>query len=96
MMIISHLPGASTTLNYLSLSLSLSSLITSDMPWTQGTLCGMPEIRSVTSLEAIFLSEQTSSPYHSVFRQVLDTKYGLKRWQIGEIASKIGQLYYHY
>jgi len=22
--------------------------------------------------------------------------YGLKRWQIGEIASKIGQLYYHY
>ena len=23
-------------------------------------------------------------------------KYGLKRWQIGEIASKIGQLYYHY
>ncbi|XP_076677467.1 protein SCAI isoform X3 [Andrena cerasifolii] len=27
---------------------------------------------------------------------ILDTKYGLKRWQIGEIASKIGQLYYHY
>jgi hypothetical protein len=22
--------------------------------------------------------------------------YGLKRWEIGEIASKIGQLYYHY
>ncbi|XP_076359489.1 protein SCAI isoform X1 [Tachypleus tridentatus] len=29
-------------------------------------------------------------------RQILDVKYGLKRWQIGEIASKIGQLYYHY
>ncbi|XP_058861179.1 protein SCAI [Acipenser ruthenus] len=29
-------------------------------------------------------------------RQVLDHRYGLKRWQIGEIASKIGQLYYHY
>ncbi|EEC17464.1 conserved hypothetical protein [Ixodes scapularis] len=29
-------------------------------------------------------------------RQILDIKYGLKRWQIGEIASKIGQLYYHY
>ncbi|KAJ8286429.1 hypothetical protein GJAV_G00039170 [Gymnothorax javanicus] len=29
-------------------------------------------------------------------RQVLDTRYGLRRWQIGEIASKIGQLYYHY
>lgn len=29
-------------------------------------------------------------------RQVLDTRYGLKRWQIGEVASKIGQLYYHY
>ncbi|XP_060600178.1 protein SCAI-like [Ruditapes philippinarum] len=29
-------------------------------------------------------------------RQVLDVKYGLKRWQIGEVASKIGQLYYHY
>lgn len=22
--------------------------------------------------------------------------YGLKRWEIGELASKIGQLYYHY
>ncbi|XP_060768878.1 protein SCAI isoform X2 [Neoarius graeffei] len=29
-------------------------------------------------------------------RQVLDNRYGLKRWQIGEVASKIGQLYYHY
>uniref|UniRef100_A0A8C9VXX6 Suppressor of cancer cell invasion n=1 Tax=Scleropages formosus TaxID=113540 RepID=A0A8C9VXX6_SCLFO len=29
-------------------------------------------------------------------RQVLDTRYGLRRWQIGEVASKIGQLYYHY
>ncbi|XP_060809773.1 protein SCAI [Amyelois transitella] len=29
-------------------------------------------------------------------RSVLDSKYGLKRWQIGEIASKIGQLYYHF
>nr|CAH0100930.1 unnamed protein product [Daphnia galeata] len=29
-------------------------------------------------------------------RQILDVKYDLKRWQIGEIASKIGQLYYHY
>lgn len=29
-------------------------------------------------------------------RHTLDLKYGLKRWQIGEIASKIGQLYYHY
>ena len=29
-------------------------------------------------------------------RTILDARYGLKRWQIGEIASKIGQLYYHY
>ncbi|VVC86287.1 unnamed protein product [Leptidea sinapis] len=29
-------------------------------------------------------------------RYLLDRKYGLKRWQIGEIASKIGQLYYHF
>lgn len=29
-------------------------------------------------------------------RTILDSRYGLKRWQIGEIASKIGQLYYHY
>ncbi|GBO98709.1 Protein SCAI [Eumeta japonica] len=29
-------------------------------------------------------------------RVTLDCKYGLKRWQIGEIASKIGQLYYHF
>ncbi|RKP23913.1 protein SCAI [Syncephalis pseudoplumigaleata] len=27
---------------------------------------------------------------------VLVEAYGLKRWEIGEIASKIGQLYYHY
>ncbi|KAI8388311.1 protein SCAI [Radiomyces spectabilis] len=31
-------------------------------------------------------------------RPVLENKnnYGLKRWEVGEIASKIGQLYYHY
>ncbi|CAG8644976.1 12924_t:CDS:10 [Funneliformis caledonium] len=31
-------------------------------------------------------------------RFVLEVKenYGLKRWEVGEIASKIGQLYYHY
>ncbi|XP_065830194.1 protein SCAI-like isoform X2 [Oscarella lobularis] len=29
-------------------------------------------------------------------RKVLDEKFGLKRWQIGELASKIGQLYYQY
>ncbi|CAF1021702.1 unnamed protein product [Adineta steineri] len=29
-------------------------------------------------------------------RVLLDKKYGLKRCQIGEIASKIGQLYYHF
>ncbi|CAF1110020.1 unnamed protein product [Rotaria magnacalcarata] len=29
-------------------------------------------------------------------RVLLDKKYNLKRWQIGEIASKIGQLYYHF
>ncbi|XP_001626466.2 protein SCAI [Nematostella vectensis] len=29
-------------------------------------------------------------------RTILDEHYHLKRWQIGEIASKIGQLYYHY
>ncbi|KAJ1566687.1 hypothetical protein HK096_000681, partial [Nowakowskiella sp. JEL0078] len=31
-------------------------------------------------------------------RGTLENKehYGLKRWEIGEIASKIGQLYYHY
>ncbi|KAF9400741.1 hypothetical protein BGX21_003591 [Mortierella sp. AD011] len=27
---------------------------------------------------------------------VLENSYGLKRWEVGEIASKIGQLYYHY
>jgi len=37
-----------------------------------------------------------SSVFVCLYRQVLDAKYGLKRWQIGEIASKIGQLYYHY
>lgn len=31
-------------------------------------------------------------------RQLLEQKevYGLKRWEVGEVASKIGQLYYHY
>ena len=31
-----------------------------------------------------------------LIRVLLDQKFGLKRWQIGEIASKIGQLYYHF
>ncbi|PIK40208.1 hypothetical protein BSL78_22956 [Apostichopus japonicus] len=34
--------------------------------------------------------------YQQDNREVLENVYGLKRWQIGEIASKIGQLYYHY
>eukprot|EP00656_Telonema_subtile_P030317 TRINITY_DN3330_c0_g1_i2.p1 TRINITY_DN3330_c0_g1~~TRINITY_DN3330_c0_g1_i2.p1 ORF type:complete len:520 (+),score=186.41 TRINITY_DN3330_c0_g1_i2:139-1698(+) len=36
--------------------------------------------------------------YQQAHRAVLEDPagYGLKRWQIGEIASKIGQLYYHY
>jgi hypothetical protein len=34
--------------------------------------------------------------YQQQYRQVLEQRYNLKRWQIGEIASKIGQLYYHY
>jgi hypothetical protein len=34
--------------------------------------------------------------YQQENRAILEQKYGLKRWQIGEIASKIGQLYYHY
>ncbi|CAB4070388.1 Protein SCAI,Protein SCAI homolog [Lepeophtheirus salmonis] len=34
--------------------------------------------------------------YQQQHRGILDERYGLKRWQIGEVASKIGQLYYHY
>jgi hypothetical protein len=36
--------------------------------------------------------------YQQQHRNFLEDKekYGLKRWEIGEIASKIGQLYYHY
>jgi hypothetical protein len=35
---------------------------------------------------------------NKVNRAALENKefYGLKRWEVGEIASKIGQLYYHY
>jgi Protein SCAI len=29
-------------------------------------------------------------------RQILEREFGLKRFEIGELASKIGQLYYHY
>lgn len=36
--------------------------------------------------------------FQQIQRPVLENKdrYGLKRHEIGEIASKIGQLYYHY
>ncbi|KAI9498495.1 hypothetical protein BDB00DRAFT_800530 [Zychaea mexicana] len=36
--------------------------------------------------------------FQQTHRPVLEDKnnYGLKRWEVGEIASKIGQLYYHY
>lgn len=36
--------------------------------------------------------------FQQVHRSILESKdhYGLKRWEVGEIASKIGQLYYHY
>ncbi|KAI8093327.1 uncharacterized protein BX664DRAFT_259458 [Halteromyces radiatus] len=36
--------------------------------------------------------------FQQAHRPLLEDKsnYGLKRWEVGEIASKIGQLYYHY
>ncbi|SAM05676.1 hypothetical protein [Absidia glauca] len=36
--------------------------------------------------------------FQQAHRSLLEEKsnYGLKRWEVGEIASKIGQLYYHY
>ncbi|KAG0334729.1 hypothetical protein BG004_000289 [Podila humilis] len=34
--------------------------------------------------------------FQQLNRFVLENSYGLKRWEVGEIASKIGQLYYHY
>merc|ERR1711959_126303 len=36
--------------------------------------------------------------YQQEKRAILENRdyYGLKRWEIGEIASKVGQLYYHY
>lgn len=36
--------------------------------------------------------------FQQVHRTLLENKehYGLRRWEVGEIASKIGQLYYHY
>ncbi|KAI7888173.1 protein SCAI, partial [Mucor mucedo] len=36
--------------------------------------------------------------FQQTHRSILENKsnYGLKRWEVGEIASKIGQLYYHY
>lgn len=34
--------------------------------------------------------------FQQQYRSILEQKLNLKRWQIGEIASKIGQLYYHY
>ncbi|KAG1462195.1 hypothetical protein G6F46_003884 [Rhizopus delemar] len=36
--------------------------------------------------------------FQQTHRHILEDKanYGLKRWEVGEIASKIGQLYYHY
>eukprot|EP00835_Amoeboradix_gromovi_P000106 NODE_4_length_55019_cov_0.425091.p8 type:complete len:497 gc:universal NODE_4_length_55019_cov_0.425091:20052-18562(-) len=34
--------------------------------------------------------------FQQTHRQILNDEYRLKRYEIGEIASKIGQLYYHY
>lgn len=34
--------------------------------------------------------------FQQQYRTILEQRFSLKRWQIGEIASKIGQLYYHY
>ncbi|KAL0606353.1 LOW QUALITY PROTEIN: Protein SCAI [Plecturocebus cupreus] len=59
-----------------------------------------PPISASQSAGITSMSHHTQSLFfsHAQFCviQVLDNRYGLKRWQIGEIASKIGQLYYHY
>lgn len=46
--------------------------------------------------EAAFNAYTRLWRFQQQYRHILDSKYDLKRWQIGEIASKIGQLYYHY
>jgi hypothetical protein len=50
------------------------------------------------TVSSLILAAFMYSHLHFVFRAILEDKshYGLKRWEIGEIASKIGQLYYHY
>ena len=47
----------------------------------------------MNSLEMMFLPL-----IYMLQRAILENEagYGLKRWEIGEMASKIGQLYYHY
>lgn len=49
-----------------------------------------------THFEAAFNAYTQLWRFQQQYRHILDSKYDLKRWQIGEIASKIGQLYYHY
>uniref|UniRef100_A0A8C3IY96 Suppressor of cancer cell invasion n=1 Tax=Chrysemys picta bellii TaxID=8478 RepID=A0A8C3IY96_CHRPI len=55
----------------------------------------IPQGERKTVTDFCYLLDKSKQLFNGL-RQVLDNRYGLKRWQIGEIASKIGQLYYHY
>ncbi|KAF9950696.1 hypothetical protein BGZ72_007687 [Mortierella alpina] len=69
----------------------------------------MEEVVSTNAVEAEVIARQNqtiveeyqyllekSQQLFTGLRFALETTYGLKRWEVGEIASKIGQLYYHY
>nr|XP_028570250.1 protein SCAI isoform X2 [Podarcis muralis] len=62
---------------------------------TGGMEDDIPQGERKTVTDFCYLLDKSKQLFNGL-RQVLDNRYGLKRWQIGEIASKIGQLYYHY
>ena len=50
----------------------------------------------ISTAASVWQKSSVSDVPARVLRVLLEKQFGLKRWQIGEIASKIGQLYYHF
>ncbi|KAF9436436.1 hypothetical protein BGZ76_003998 [Entomortierella beljakovae] len=59
----------------------------------------MEDVVSTNAVTAEAIARQNQAVlwrFQQQNRFILENSYGLKRWEVGEIASKIGQLYYHY
>ncbi|KAF9314197.1 hypothetical protein BG003_004397 [Podila horticola] len=88
-------PGAALT-NVAGTAVTAEPLQMEDVVSTNAVTAEAIARQNQTVVEEFQYLLEKSQQLFAGLRFVLENSYGLKRWEVGEIASKIGQLYYHY